>query len=156
MKMKNVFVSSTQLFVILKSFVLCFLVCLSLNVSAQSHDSYSKDLSELKLSSIKSADQLKVVLDDLILSNELVYTSTDTHPYDRVLFELYGVLLKDIKSTIAGTGQEAIQMSFQKIMEGQVLKPEFKIINPNDMLHLATGLVEMLQDIPQVETIQPK
>jgi hypothetical protein len=157
MKMKNFFISTNQLFLSHKLLLLIsFVFLMTLKISAQSPDSASKDLIELKLSSLKPVDQLEVVLNEMIISNELVFNAIETHPYDKILFELYGVLLRDIKGTIGVTGLNAIQESYKNIMEDQILKPQFKTINPNDIMHLAIGLVETLQEIPQVETIQPK
>ena len=156
MKMKIFILSFSSLFKSNKVLALFLFVCLSMTISAQTSDLSKNDFPELKLSSIRPSDQLDVVMDEVILANELVYNSTDTHPYDKVLFELYGVLLRDIKGRIANTGYDVIIVSYKKVVSEDILKPAFKTVNSDDLLHLAIGLVELLQDTPQIEIIQPK
>lgn len=134
---------------------MCFLlIVIFLTSNSIIAQTSTKDYADLKLSSVKSLNDLRLILDNEIVALESLIANDNTNPYDKVLFSAYRHIIKNITTTASPNDLDVLSKVYSKFVSEELTSPEFKILNENDLGSLMTGLVELLQVTPQVEVQQ--
>lgn len=129
--------------------IFCFSL-ITFAANAQSSNKSENANEDLKLMTIRPQVELNAVIDDQISAVDLSMSSPTVPEYDRALFAVYGLLLKEVKNLAPTEGLNVIATVFEKTVNEQLINPKYKTVNPEDLKHLSQYLVELLQVVPQV------
>mgnify|MGYP003478045719 CR=1 FL=1 len=126
-------------------------ICTTSSLYSQTAGSKATDAyQDLMLNSIRPEAEISSAIENHLVEINQVINNTNTPNYDKSLFKVYALMVKEIKDSAPSQGLSVIGASFNKILNQISTNSEYKEVKMEDLRTLSYGLLEILQILPQV------
>jgi hypothetical protein len=134
-----------------KPIIWLIFICTTSSLYSQTAGSKATDAyQDLMLNSIRPEAEISSAIENHLVEINQVINNTNTPNYDKSLFKVYALMVKEIKDSASSEGLSVIGASFNKILNQISTNSEYKEVKMEDLRTLSYGLLEILQILPQV------